>query len=179
MYYLQLYCRVKPSQPLPPTQPSHADGGGRDEGDGGGGGGGGGGEGGLEGGVEGGGSVVTSSGETLTAPPVGPAVTAESQQHHLAQTETEAQYHQHQQVELARSDLSSHQMFQDVLLQSRLYHGAAFNLGYQNPVFDLEQGEPGHHQQQPGKGRRWSLRRNNSGRFDSVRRVCPAPSPQR
>ena len=178
MYYLQLYCRVKPSQPLPPTQPSHADGGGRDEGDGGGGGGGGGGG---EGGEEGGSSVVTSSGETLSAPPVGPAVTAESELHHLAQTEAEAQYHQHQQVELARrgGDLSSHPMFQDVLLQSRLYQGAAFNVGYQNPVFDLEQGEPGNPHQQPGKGRRWSLRRNNSGRFDSVRRVCPAPSPQR
>ena len=70
-------------------------------------------------------------------------------------------------------------MFQDVLLQSRLYPGAAFSVGYQNPVFDLEQGDPGEPHHQPGKGRRWSLRRNNSGRFDSVRRVCPAPSPQR
>ena len=73
-------------------------------------------------------------------------------------------------------------MFQDVLLQSRLYHGTAFNVGYQNPVFDLEQGQGGDQadpQHQQGKGRRWSLRRNNSGRFESVRRVCPAPSTPR
>ena len=119
-------------------------------------------------GVEGGGGgVATSSGDTLTPPPVPPVTAAQQQQQ-------QQQYHLQSEAEL-------HQHQQDVLLQSRLYPGTAFNVGYQNPVFDLEQGDQVDHQQhqQQGKGRRWSLRRNNSGRFDSVRRVCPAPSTPR
>ena len=72
-------------------------------------------------------------------------------------------------------------VIQEIPLQSKLYQTAGGNVGYQNPVFDLEHGQgelEGLEEQDVGKSRRsqWSLRRNNSARLESGGRVCPAPS---
>ena len=78
---------------------------------------------------------------------------------------------------------------QEILLQSKLYQAASANVGYQNPVFDLEQGVQGLQGElegeevdhQMGKSRRshWALRGTNSARLESGGRVCPAPSQPR
>lgn len=66
---------------------------------------------------------------------------------------------------------------QEILLQSKLYQAASANVGYQNPVFDLEQGVQGLQEgfegqdaeDGMGKSRRsqWSLRRPNPGRLEA------------